>query len=345
MARAPVTTARLIESSSAQLRLDTARAFVREQARAGALPAHTPSDVWIVGASRGAADDLARAIAIESGATIGLHRFSLANLAARLAGAVLAADDRAPATYLGSEAVAARATFEALRGEGLSYFGPVARTPGFPRALARTIQELRLASVEAQSLRGLPLGGRDPAALLDRFDEQFAAARAIDRAALFEAATRALTPPASGARLPALLLLDVPIGSDVELALVEALLARAASALVTLPFGDVASLDRLKSLGLREEILTQQDDSDLAALRRHLFADSLPPEREAAGDVVFYSAPGEGRECVEIARRVVHEARRGVRFDEMAVFLRAPDRYVGLLEHAFRRAGIDAWFD
>src|SRR5262249_19700580 len=33
------------------------------------------------------------------------------------------------------------------------------------------------------------------------------------------------------------------------------------------------------------------------------------------------------------------------RFDEMAVFLRAPDRYVGLLEHAFRRAGVPAWFD
>src|SRR4029077_7363270 len=60
---------------------------------------------------------------------------------------------------------------------------------------------------------------------------------------------------------------------------------------------------------------------------------------------VFYSAPGEGRECVEIARRVLQEAARGVSFDEMAVFLRAPDPYVGLLEHALRRAGIPAWFD
>src|SRR6185369_15157199 len=34
-----------------------------------------------------------------------------------------------------------------------------------------------------------------------------------------------------------------------------------------------------------------------------------------------------------------------VRFDEMAVFLRAPERYTGLLEHAFRRAGIPAWFE
>ena len=38
------------------------------------------------------------------GASIGLHRFSLGQLALHLSGAILAADDRAPATYLGSEA-------------------------------------------------------------------------------------------------------------------------------------------------------------------------------------------------------------------------------------------------
>jgi ATP-dependent helicase/nuclease subunit B len=351
--------ARLIESSSAQLRLDAARTFVREHSARG--------DVWIVAASRGAADDLARALAAGAGATIGLHRFSLGQLALHLAGAVLAADDRAPATYLGSEAVAARATFDALRDGGLSYFAPVANTPGFPRALARTIQELRFASAKAAALGRLPLGGRDLAALLERFDEQFDAARAIDRAALFDAATRALQRPAGsfqlpasgsplpapgfqlaadGLQLPALLLLDVPIDSEVELALVRALLARASdAALLTVPFGDVATLDRLKTVGLEPDVLEQKDGSDLAALRRYLFADRVPPEREAGGDVVFYSAPGEGRECVEIARRVLQEARRGVRFDEMAVFLRAPDRYVGLLEHAFRRAGVRAWFD
>ena len=69
---------RLIESSSAQLRLDEARAFVESMAARG--------DVWIVGASRGAADDLARSIAVTAGATIGLHRFS-SQLAAHLAGA------------------------------------------------------------------------------------------------------------------------------------------------------------------------------------------------------------------------------------------------------------------
>ena len=338
-------TTRLIESSSAQLRLEAARAFARERAMQG--------DVWIVGASRGAADDLARAIAAGAGASIGLHRFSLGQLAARLAAPVLADEDRAPGTYLGSEAVAARATFDALRDDELSYFAPVARTPGFPRALARTVQELRLASVEPGAVERLSFGGRDLAALMQGFDDQYAAAHAIDRAALFDAATRAVL--ADRSPRPAMVLLDVPIDSAAELAFVRALLgantrlrgsaASARQALITVPFGDIATLDRLRALGVEPEVLEQKDASDLAALRRYLFADRQPPPREAAGDVAFYSAPGEGRECVEIARRMLQEAARGVRFDDMAVFLRAPERYTGLLEHAFRRAGIPAWFE
>ena len=327
---------RLIESSSAQLRLHEAHAFAREHARRG--------DVWLVGASRGAVDDLSRRIALEAGAAMGVHRFSLPQLAARLAGPILAAEDRAPATYLGSEAVAARATFDALKDDGLSYFAPVARTPGFPRALARTVQELRLAAVAPGALEHLPFGGPDLAALLQGFDDQFAAARAIDRAALFDAAVRALN-AADAPAVPPLLLLDVALDSVADVTLVRTLIARAPDTLIAIPFGDVATLARLNALGLREEVLEQKDASDLAALRRYLFADRQPPEREPAGDVIFYSAPGEGRECVEISRRILQEAARGVPFDDMAVFLRAPDRYAGLLEHAFRRAGIPGWFD
>ena len=141
---------RLVESSSAQLRLEQARAFVENASAHG--------DVWVVAASRGAADDLARTIAASRGATMGLHRFSVGQLAIRLAAPVLAAEDRAPATFLGSEAVAARATFDALNDRELTYFAPVARTPGFPRALARTVQELRLALVAPEALERLSFG-------------------------------------------------------------------------------------------------------------------------------------------------------------------------------------------
>src|SRR5215831_18303821 len=159
----------LIESSSAQLRLQEARRFVEAHLAHG--------DVWIVAATRGAADDFARTIALGAGATVGLHRFSLAQLALRLAAPVLVALDRAPATFLGSEAVAARATFDAFHDSELKYFHPVARTPGFPRALARTVHELRLAGVEPERLAALPLGGRDLEALLHRFEAQFDGAR------------------------------------------------------------------------------------------------------------------------------------------------------------------------
>jgi ATP-dependent helicase/nuclease subunit B len=329
-----------IEAAAAELRLDVARVFVHEQ------PPH--GDVLLVGASRGAANDLARTVAARLGATVGLHRFSLTQLAARLAAPLLAAERLAPASALGAEAVAARAEFEGGRDESLEYFLPVSRTPGFPRALARTLQELRLAGVPASALASLPLGGRDLAGLLERFEEQFATASASDRAALFAAAAAAFTPeapPPGFEQPPALLLLDVPFESAAERACLHALMSASRAVLITVPFGDVATLAHLTARGVTPDVLEQKGPSDLVALRRNLFASRQPPTRDRAGDVRFFSAPGEGREAIEIARRILDEARAGVPFDEMAVLVRAPQRYVGLVEQAFNRAGIPAWFD
>ena len=44
-------------------------------------------------------------------------------------------------------------------------------------------------------------------------------------------------------------------------------------------------------------------------------------------------------------RRVLDEAGRGTPFDEMAVFLRTPQQYLGLLEHACARGGVPVYFD
>ena len=332
MARADPPHSRVVESSATELRLAEARAFAAFHVRARA-------DVHIVSASRGAADDLARSIARESGATIGLHRFSLTQLAARLAAPALAAQGTGPASWLGSEAVAARAAFDAQQDGALDYFEPVAKMPGFARALARTLQELRLASVPAHRLQTLPLGGPDLGHLLERFDAQFANATARDRASLFEAATRVVESEAGlGIDLTApLLLLDVPLDTGVEFAFVRAVIRAARAVLITVPFGDIAALNRLKELQLTPEVLVQTGEADLVALRRYMFAGSKLSPRTPKGDVGFFSAPGEGRECVEIARRILDEVRRGIRFDEIAVFVRSPQRYVGLLEHAFRR--------
>src|SRR5437899_968065 len=197
-----------VQSGSAAVRLREARRFL-ERFEPGA-------EVLLLGGSRGSVDDLARAISIERGATFGLHRLSFTQLAARLAVMELASRERAPTTTLGHEAVATRAAFEARSDETLEYFSPVSQTPGFPKALARTLLELRLAAVASGELARLPRSGTDLAALLDR---------------------------------------------------------------------------------------------------------------------------------VEIARRILKEADRGVRFDEMAIVIRSPQQYVGLLEHALARAGVPAYFD
>jgi len=166
---------RIAESSATELRLAEARAFVARYAAEAA-------DVLIVGASRGAVDDLARSLAIGGRATIGIHRFGVTQLAVRLAAPALAADGYSLSTYLGAEAVAARAAFEAQHDDALVYFAPVARTPGFARALARTLQELRFAQVSADALATLPLGGPDLSALLRRFEAYFTTTAARDRA-------------------------------------------------------------------------------------------------------------------------------------------------------------------
>jgi CRISPR/Cas system-associated exonuclease Cas4 (RecB family) len=330
---------RVVSSTSAAVRLGAAREHLRTR--------HPAAEYVVVGASRGAADDFVRGIARAAGATFGLNRFSLTELAARAAAVAIAGERRVPGTDVGMEAMAARAVFDARGARELSYFQPVADLPGFPRALARTIHELRLAGVEPRELGASGCVGADIAVLLARIEAQFAAAAVDDRAALLRVATDACrSDRVRWARLP-MLLLDVPFDSTAEQAFVEALVARAPSTFATVPAGDETAARLFEKLGARIESL---DDgaaagSDLYHLRRFVFSVEPPAERVRAGDVRLFSAPGEGREAVEIVRRVLDEAARGVPFDEMAVFLRAPAQYLGLLEHACSRADVPAYFD
>ncbi len=302
-------------------------------------------EVLLLGASRGAVDDFARGIALEKGATFGLHRLSFTQLAARLAALQLASFDRAPATSLGHEAVAARATFEAHTDESLEYFSPVARTPGFPKALARTLLELRLAGAARANLHALPRSGPDLAELLNRVEMLMGEAGASDRAALFETAAKALGSADTGWPPMPVLLLDVPFDSQAEAEFLWALVQQSPGGLITVPSGDARTIARLHERAVSVERVQDGAKSDLGHLTRHLFSPEPPPERECTGELVWFSAPGEGRECVEIARRVLEEAARGVRFDEMAILVRSPQQYLGVLEHALYRAGIPGYFD
>ena len=82
----------------------------------------------------------------------------------------------------------------------------------------------------------------------------------------------------------------------------------------------------------------------LEHLREYLFAQEPKRFTKNDGRFEFFSAPGEGLEAVEIARRIIRLAREGVAFDQVAILLRNPDRYQPMIEDALRRAQIPAWF-
>lgn len=326
----------IVLAADAALRLAEALAFVS---------AHVATHgVTIVGASRETADELARAVAGQYPATIGLSRFSLTQLAVRVAGPSLAVQGLAPSSPLAFEAVAARAAFDLAQDHALGALTAASSTPGFPRAVARTAADLRAARVSPQSVERLPIPEAEGLARLHaRMEAELRAAGAVDRDGLLSAAAIAV-PDEAWLRAP-LVLLDVALESEGERAFVGALLAAASTAMATCHASDEPSALGLEMLGGSRRRLSEPAASDVEHLRAQLFSTTTARVREADGSVEGFSAPGEGRECVEIARRILREAARGVAFDEMAIFVRSPGHYQGLLEHALHRAGVPAWFD
>ena len=333
---------RVDSSASVEARLRAARAFVE---RFG-----SSAEVLVVGATREAADDLAREISAARGATFGLYRLSLAQAAARFASAELARRGRAPVTSLGLEALAARVSFEARDAAALPYFGEVSRFPGFAPALAATLAELRRALVDASRVASAGGAAAEVAGLLRRFEAQLESAGVADRATLFElGAGAADAGEEDGLRRLPMVLLDVPVETRVERRFVAALTAMSPAVLITVPPGDEATLASIEAV-FPDRVVGDGSapagdvDSGLARVRSYLFADEVSGAEEGASDVVFFSAPGEGREVVEIARLVLDHAREGTPFDRMAILLRAPATYGTLLEAALARAGVPGFF-
>ncbi len=328
---------RCVLSPSAASRLDAARDF--------ALSLAASQPLTIVAATRGAADDFARAIARTRPATIGLSRFSLTQLAARIAAPRLAGRGVAPASALALEAVAARAAFETARHGQLSALSAVAAAPGFPRALAATIGDVRQAEIAVGDL-GLAddrPAHADLSRLLREADDELREAHVADRARLFEAAIDAVASESFLAH--PLILLDLDLRTRVEETFALALVAASRVALATALPQDEGARRAWTHAGAVMEWRVPAATTDLGSLQTYLFSEDAPPRRDSDGSFEFFSAPGEGRECVEIARRVLQEARRGVGFDEMAVLVRAPAHYLGLLEHALERANVPASFE
>jgi ATP-dependent helicase/nuclease subunit B len=328
---------RVLKSHSAADRVAAATEFVHS------FPPAT--ELVLIGASRDAMDDFVRSFAASVPATFGLHRFSLTQFAARLATARLAGSGIAPNSAVGAEALAARTAYEALTRGDLKYFEPIATFPGFARAVSTTILDLRTASVPSEKLKNVEDPGHDNAVLLEDFFQQLRETSLADRAALFQAALEEVRGGTEFAKHP-LLFLDVPVHSRLERAFLVGLAALSGELLLTCPAGDLRTLENLKSIPGVQEIpcVPEQGTSSLTRLRSHLFTESVPPEGKTDNDVIFFSAPGEERESIEIARRILAEAEKGVPFDRMAILLRTPESYASLIEAALRRAAIPAYF-
>jgi ATP-dependent helicase/nuclease subunit B len=323
------------------------------RARAWLLARAPAKELLIIGASVDAANDLARGVVrTSSGGAFGWHRFTLAQLAAALAAPTMAARGIVPVGRLGVEAIVCHTVHKLSSGRALGRYAPIAKAPGFSRALAGVLTELRLAAVDAETV-----GKVDPdlLLLLRAYEAELAEGKFTDwpgtLAIAAETAADRSTTTRRLMQLP-MLLLDVPIASKAELDLVATLCSSASEILATVPAADQPTLARLRD-GLRFEIedLDQGPSAgvnggndrsgSLTRLQRHLFNEDTTSALSPPDDqVLIFSAPGESRECVEIARRVLAFAREGVAFDRMAVLLRSPEEYRGHLEEAFARAGV-----
>ncbi len=315
----------LLHSRSNAVLLQRAAAFLAEKLN--------HSEILVVAPTRAAANELA-ARAFSSGCQ-GVHALTLTQLAANLAAQPMGRLALAPISRLGMEALAARIVHTALASKRLPYFAPVAQTPGFARALAKTITELRLQNAT-------PAG--DLAHLLDLYEQELAQRSVGDLPLLLRLANEeALRGDHRFTGLP-IVLLGLAIESASQERLLATLVQRTPSVLATATTGDhaIPALERI--LGVTADNLdTAPPKTTLDRVRTWLFS-SDPPPPSPPDPALLFSAPGESFECVEIARRIGALAAQGTPFDRIAILLRNADPYQPLVEEALRRAGIEHYF-
>src|SRR5262249_47191447 len=109
-------------------------------------------EVLIIGASLGAANEIARNIAQEKRASFGYHRLTLGQFASTLARPLLTAQRTVPLGAIGVQAVATRAIHILAEGIGLGRYAKLTSGPGFARAVANVITELRLEQIEPDAI-------------------------------------------------------------------------------------------------------------------------------------------------------------------------------------------------
>ena len=327
--------ARIVRSGSAAARIGEARSWLLNRPPA-------EENVVVAGTSL-AASEIIRDVAAQRGSGFGTRRSTLARLATEVALPSLAASGLTSATALTVEVLVARAVHFLIEGARLPKWRIVANTPGFARAVARTLLELRMARVSPEEVAEC---APELAIVLEAYEAELARAAVLDLPGIFGvalSATQAAETRHSFLDQPTLLL-DLPVATIVERDLVAALASRAPDVLATVVAGDDRSSKHLET-ALGCLIVDMPGQGDLADTQSQLFSTAPSSTRSRTSDAVeVLSAPGEGRECTEVARRVIQMARDGIAFDRMAVLLRSPAEYRSSLREAFERAEIPAYF-
>jgi CRISPR/Cas system-associated exonuclease Cas4 (RecB family) len=299
--------------------------------------------VLVLAPARAAADDLIRETCEAGQGFLGIQRLTLTQLAASLAAPRLAELALKPASRLAIEALTTRVIAAAEGDHDIPYFSPVAGTPGLGPAVAATLTELRLAGVDVAELAASGAPGRDLAALWKSFEDDRAEEGLADLAVVFDLAVEVLDQDLQHESLGIpLLILDVPLPTKAHRELLRRVAARATDVLALGLTGDEAGLRVLSELVGAPAVAAGGVLSPFDRVAESLFAASAEAQDDAP--LEFFSAAGEGLECIEIARRLRRMASKGMAFDRAAVLLRSPERYQSLLEEALRRAGIPAWF-
>ncbi|MGZ5724674.1 MAG: hypothetical protein ACXWKD_15250, partial [Caldimonas sp.] len=216
------------------------------------------------------------------------------------------------------------------------YFGPVARTPGLPRALSRTIDDLREAGVPAGALAAVrSLKTADLAALYGDYVAALQRRRLIDDAGLYalaaDAAAHGEPPTRAGVPIALYGLYDLPA---MQSALVAALAADRPFA-AFLPW--IAGVKRyaapakafLESLGLEADKPGESGGRGpaLGGRRRvadpaQLTLDVAPLDRSApqpAAEVRIVSVADDVAERRAVVATLLQAADHGIAFHEMAV--------------------------
>lgn len=327
----------VVSSFSVAERLNAARDFLARFNR---------QEVLLVTSTRAVADELVRGMAARTGSVLGVHRFTLVQLAVHVATERLAKAGQTILSGVAVEALAARAVYECRKKKQLQWFESVAQTSGFFRALASTITELRNNSVKPAQLGQSGPSGPDLANLLVAYTSNLDESGIADAALIYTTAIAAIRDGEFEASRFPIVFLDISPNSYLEQEFVLKLATQSNDVLVTAHVRDEETI-RIFTQALHVAVASSQPEesaSALARLRHHIFEIDTPPIAAMDATVNFVSATDENRECVEIVRSILAAAESRVLFDRMAVLLRNPGAYQPLLEDAFRRAGIPAFF-